>query len=301
MKLNDFDLNKLSVFAQVVRDGGITRAARKLRLTPSAVSQSVRSLEDALQVTLFDRVGRQLKLTKDGASLLSTVERYQGELSERIRGLQRGQKGIPGRVRLGVFTGFSNSLLADFLAAFHRQHSRIDVDVRFAAPSQLDRQLAAGRLDFAINLFEAEPSSRLNQTLLIRDELWLVTSVPPPARPLQLSELYRAPFVDYYRQQCLVPAWIQHHFGCRVASLPITMHVSTSELAVQLIRQGVGVGIVASSIAEPFVRCGELFVVRSGQPQQTSPVWLRERKVSCAGGATHIFASSIRYHFRGGC
>lgn len=298
MKLNDIDLNKLAVFVEVARAGGITPAASRLRLTPSAVSQSIKALERSLSVELFERDGKRFVPSLAGAELFGVVERYQSGLAEGIRRLHRDDVALQGRIRLGAFYGFSNQRLAALLAELHRLHPRVEVDVLFGSPSELDRLVSVGRLDFAINLFKSSRDLRLYEAKLTQDELWLVSSQPPPRRALGFEELRGAPFVDYYRRGPLVPAWISHHFGKRVRDVPVVMYASHSELVVELIMKGVGIGVVASSVAKPHVDAGSLFVIRGRRRQLVSPIWLKSRRGSDLDETRREFADRALSHFK---
>jgi DNA-binding transcriptional LysR family regulator len=297
VKLNDIDLNKLAHFMEVVRCGGVTKAALKLSLTPSAVSQSVKSLEGSLDISLFDRIGKQMILTAEGRSLVSSLSRYQEGLRESLSQLQSGKPLVKGIIRLGIFYGFSNSLAAEFLGSLKRDFPDLEVDVIFASPSELDRLLQHKRIDFAINLFKSSKELPFKETKLTGDELWLVTSQPPPRRSLGLSELRKAPFIDYYRKSRLIPGWIAHHFGQKVREVPIILYASHSELVVQLILQGLGIGIVASSIAKPYVEEGRLYVIRGKQKQLESPIWLKENKEQVSTPAALLFRKNLLGHF----
>src|SRR5690349_14620771 len=193
--------------------GGVTKAASRLSLTPSAVSQSIKALEGKLDVSLFDRAGNRLLLSPEGAALFEAMKRYQDGLLESLNRVRAGQVAVKGQVRLGVFYGFSNALIASFIAALRRDHPDLVVEVRFGAPSELDRLLGRRRLDFAVNLFKAKPELKIEGTLLAVDELWLVSAQRPPRRPLGMEELLRAPFIDYYPKSRLITAWVSHHFG----------------------------------------------------------------------------------------
>lgn len=297
MKLNDIDLNKLAHFMEVVRSGGVTKAALRLSLTPSAVSQSVRGLETSLDVPLFDRVGKQMILTAEGRSLVNSLSRYQEGLRESLSQLQSGKPIVKGIIRLGIFYGFSNILAAEFLGSIKRDHPDLEVDVIFASPSELDRLLQHKRIDFAINLFKSSRDLPFKETRLTADELWLVSSQPPPRRSLGFSELRKAPFIDYYRKSRLIPGWIAHHFGKKVREVPITLYASHSELVVQLILQGLGIGIVASSIAKPYVEEGRLYVIRGKKKQLESPIWLKENKEQTQAPAAVLFKENLLGHF----
>ena len=76
------------------------------------------------------------------------------------------------------------------------------------------------------------------------------------------------------------------------------MHAAHSELVVQLILQGVGIGIVASSIARPYVDSGRLFVIRGHQKQLKSPIWLKQRAGVRTDLAQDLFRLRLFNHFQ---
>ena len=74
------DSRKLLAFATLARCGSFTQTARDLFLTQSAVSHAIKSLEEELDVRLFDRLGRQAQLTPAGQRLLAYAERILDEM-----------------------------------------------------------------------------------------------------------------------------------------------------------------------------------------------------------------------------
>lgn len=297
MKLNDFDLNKIAVFMEVAGCGGVTKAAQKLKLTPSAVSQSIKHLEQALSVQLFEREGKKFILSIDGRTLFEQFNEYQQRLRLCLSSIKRKENHIKGHVRLGVFYGFSNTILAKFIKDFSKVNPEIEIDIIFGVPSELDRMLQYGRIDFSVNLFKLNPSHNLRSLPLTSDELWLVSASKPPARILDLNELKKAPFIDYYRKNNLICAWIAHHFGAKIRDVPIKIYASHSEMVVQLILQGVGIGIVASSIARPFVEVNKLHVIRGRSRQLVSPIWLKEQTGTSLDQAKSTFKERLLSFF----
>lgn len=93
-------LKALRVFEVTARQGSMTRAAQELHVTHSAVSHQITTLEDALGVRLFDRVGRRLQLTEQGLDLLPAVTAAFEEIAtatERMgRPVNSGQLSIAG-------------------------------------------------------------------------------------------------------------------------------------------------------------------------------------------------------------
>jgi DNA-binding transcriptional LysR family regulator len=115
---------------------------------------------------------------------------------------------------------------------------------------------------------------------------------------LDASELRKAPFIDDYRKSQLIASWTRHHFGRKFRELNIVMHAAHSELVVQLILQGVGIGIVASSIAAPYVDVGRLFVIRGREKQLKSTIWLKRREAAKHDRAQALFQKRLITHLQ---
>ncbi len=86
------DSRKLLAFATLAHCGSFTQTARELYLTQSAVSHAIKSLEEELEARLFDRLGRQARLTPTGQRLLVHAERILDEMQRARQDLT-----VPGR------------------------------------------------------------------------------------------------------------------------------------------------------------------------------------------------------------
>lgn len=93
-------LNALRVFEAVASRLSFADAAEALHVTPAAVSQQVKSLEEYLQVQLFKRAGRRIELTPEGQQLLPGVRRGLDELESSMQHLKRHRDGGPLQVTL---------------------------------------------------------------------------------------------------------------------------------------------------------------------------------------------------------
>jgi DNA-binding transcriptional LysR family regulator len=72
----------MEVFSAVAEAGSLAGAARRLRLSPAAVTRAIAALEDHLGVLLFNRTTRSLSLTEAGTRFLDSTRRLLGELEE---------------------------------------------------------------------------------------------------------------------------------------------------------------------------------------------------------------------------
>ncbi|MEV6347720.1 LysR family transcriptional regulator [Actinoplanes sp. NPDC051851] len=144
------DLRQLEYFVAVAETGNFTRAAERVHITQSGVSAQVKALEQELGTELFDRGTRTARLTEAGSAAL----RHAREALDAVEGLREAIDDVRGLVRgrltLGMVTGCEIAPLFDALAAFHRDHPGIEVELVEANSDQLVAQVRTGALDIAL-------------------------------------------------------------------------------------------------------------------------------------------------------
>jgi len=96
------DSRQLRAFAALARTGSFTLAAKELFLSQSAVSHSMKALENDVGCRLFDRVGKKVLLTQAGEALLHHADKILQEMGAARAGLQQLGKWGVGRLRIGA-------------------------------------------------------------------------------------------------------------------------------------------------------------------------------------------------------
>ena len=142
-------LDGLEAFLSVARRRNFRRAAAELGVTPSAISQAVRSLEARLGAALFTRTTRSVGLTEAGERFLSRAKPAFEEIvaaSEVARGLGRRPTGL---LRLSVPRAVVPLILEPVIASFCRTYPEVEVEI--AASAELV-DLAAEGFDAGIRL-----------------------------------------------------------------------------------------------------------------------------------------------------
>ena len=119
------ELSDLNVFATVVREGGVTRAAEKLHRVQSNVTTRVRKLEEELGVELFMRDGRRLKLAPAGHVLLGYADRLLALAAEARDALNEAEP--RGVLRLGSMESTAAARLPQPLSLLARKYPGITV------------------------------------------------------------------------------------------------------------------------------------------------------------------------------
>lgn len=145
------DGRQLEYFVAVAEELNFTRAAVKLFAAQSTVSAGIRSLENELGATLFDRSTKVISLTAAGSSLLPEA-RGAIEALDRVRSsVALDSEGVHGRLRIGTFIALDAVRLPEILGEFHQRHPHVDIQL-IASPSGstgLSDEVRHGRADVA--------------------------------------------------------------------------------------------------------------------------------------------------------
>jgi LysR family glycine cleavage system transcriptional activator len=147
MKRTHLPLNGLRVFDAAARHLSFTRAADELAVTPAAVGQQIRALEDVLGVVLFRRTAKGLELTPEGESGLDALRHGFLQFEEAVRAMQSAQSSKT------LTIAAPRDFTAKWLAARLATYARSDTELRFVLVSADDAlDFTQANLDLAICL-----------------------------------------------------------------------------------------------------------------------------------------------------
>ncbi|UAK25368.1 LysR family transcriptional regulator [Sphingomonas nostoxanthinifaciens] len=145
MKRTHLPLNGLRVLDAAARYLSFTRAADELAVTPAAVGQQIRTLEDVLGVVLFRRTAKGLELTPEGAAGLDALRRGFLEMEEAVRAMQAQQSSR--HLTIAAPRDFTAKWLGARLAAY----GRTDPELAFALVASDDGlDFTQANLDLAV-------------------------------------------------------------------------------------------------------------------------------------------------------
>lgn len=150
------EIRQLRYFLDIAQTEHLTQSAQNLFVTQSTLSHGLRQLEQELGVTLFDRLGRGLKLSQAGAEFrvhatraLKEIEAGRMALAD-LSGLQSG------KLTVGAFPTFLNTVVPATVAAFSQAHPGVMVEVRDLRAGAIEALLLRGELDLGIAFHPTE-------------------------------------------------------------------------------------------------------------------------------------------------
>lgn len=172
------DLLALADFNLVARHGGFGRAARATGRPKATLSRRVLELEASLDLRLFERGGRTLKLTEEGRSLFERTGALLTELEETTASIAAGGGAPRGRLRISAPLLFSQTAMGRLAAEFSRRYPEVRLEV-----TTEDRpvDMVEEGFDLVIRVNPAEDASLVGRVFL-RDRL-VVVAAPSIKRP----------------------------------------------------------------------------------------------------------------------
>ena len=245
----DYTLKQLSVFITVAKLESTTTAARELSLSQSAVSSAIQQLESQIGQKLFDRIGRQLKLNRVGASLLPAVTELLAH-AERLN-LQLKGETIAGTVCIGASYTIANHIIVDTMVDFQKAHASVDIEINSDNSPGIIDSVIEGNVDFGL-IESSVDDPRVLVEAWLQDELVVFAS---PDHPLVRQG--RASVLELERA-----AWVLRELGSgarsvfndtfrgALASLQIAMEFRHNEPIKRAVAKGVGVGCLSARVLE---------------------------------------------------
>ena len=242
----------------IAEEQSFTRAAQRCFVVQSALSRQIKSLESELGVRLFARTSRKVEVTPAGEAFVKQA-RLCLQAAERAKASAAAAHGqIRGSLTIGVIPTVTAVDIAAVLGAFRRSYPEVGVHVRTGGSDEFLRRIAAGQLDVGVlGLAEGVTPRGVQTRELSQERLVAVLSEGhrlAGRRRLRLKDLADEPFVDFPegssgREQSDLA------FDRARLRREVSLEVNTADLLTGLVRQGLGVALVAPSVAREAPGC----------------------------------------------
>lgn len=193
------DLAFLKTFVAVVDHGSMAAASRALDLSPSAVAQQLRALEQSLGVRLIVRVGRTARMTDEGSRILDRSRQLLRDSAD-LRSIAHDGS-VGGELRIGSCSTALIGLLPSILAGLTTKYPEIIVHIESDNSVDLYGEIETGNLDAAFVLEAPYLLPKTCDWLLLREEP-LIVIAPRPLGTRDPHDLLRnEPFIRYDRNR----------------------------------------------------------------------------------------------------
>lgn len=250
------ELRQLTYFVAVATTGSYHAAAERLHVAQPALWQQVQNLQRELEVPLFERAGRGVRLTRDGATVLEHAHRVLAERDRLLAAVEDISSGRTGVVAIACYTPHLERFLAPVIGRFERAHPEVRVEIHeYAAirgevgaiPGSM-AELLRGGVDIAlgplhptgVDGFKVDESTVV--ALVANDHVWAARS------HIHITNLRGEPLLLVSSRESFSRSAIEH--ACHAAGFePAVKLESASTLALsRLAEQGIGVAVIPDAL-----------------------------------------------------
>ncbi|MBI5278623.1 MAG: LysR family transcriptional regulator [Burkholderiales bacterium] len=252
---------QLRAFVVLAREQSFVRAAERLHITPPTLTASIKTLEEALELRLFDRSTRSVVMTGHARAFLPVAQRLLEDLDRALGELRDKVALHTGSVIVTGATSFIAYVLSPAVARLAQAHPGVRVRLNEAATEAARRAVLDGEADFGVTTLH-EPDPSLSATRLVSDRFMLACHREHPLAvgkgTVALSELAGHPFVGLSRING-VQAILEGERRLPECARRPAYEVSDVPLLAPLIERGVGLALLPAMATRTIARRGLVF------------------------------------------
>jgi DNA-binding transcriptional LysR family regulator len=257
------DLRQLEIIRAIADTGSFTAAGDKLHVSQSAISRQILLLEDELGEPVFHRIGRRIRITPAGESLLQLSHRVFQDLQETVSSISDKRESLSGTMRLVGGMTVCLYVFPALLAEVRRVHPRLDLKITVGSAERSIAMLRSGAGDLGLLTLPVEASDLVSVPVL-KEELLLITYPTHPLakkKPITAADLADQPFV-LFETGSITRRLVEDLFDREGIAPEIIMETENVEIIKAMVRNGLGISIIPWQAAASDVKTKQLFCSR---------------------------------------
>ncbi len=272
------ELKELRSLVALSQLGSISLVAERLHLSPPAIHKQLKTLEDELGVMLYERVGKQLKLTQAASVLLPHLKEILTQYDSAFSALEEWKGLKRGLVRIG--TGSTGYLLPAILRQFEQAYSGVEVQVETGNTGVLVEDLQKGLLDLAL-IVSSDLKERQDFQIeaVWAFELVLVSNREEPVSRPRLADLNDRRFI-LFRQGSRLQEPLDRYFSSQQFEPKVVMRFDNANFIRDMVHSGLGIAFLPPWVVERDLKEGTLGMIQLAGASPVSKLALIRRKSS---------------------
>ena len=257
------DLRQLEIIRAIADTGSFTAAGDKLHVSQSAISRQILLLEEELGEPVFHRIGRRIRITPAGESLLRLSHRVFQDLQDTVSGITDKQESLRATMRLVGGMTVCLYVFPVLLAEVRRIHPHLDLKITVGSAERSIAMLRSGAGDLGLLTLPIDATD-LVAVPALEEELLLVTYPSHPlAKKKQImpSDLDKQPFI-LFETGSITRRLVEEFFTRERIEPQIVMETENVEIIKAMVRHGLGISVIPWQAAADDVRTKQLFCSR---------------------------------------
>lgn len=293
------EIRTLLTFARIAETGSFSRTAEQLGYSQSAVTMQIKQLEGELNTLLFERIGKQVKLTQAGSRLLP----YAVEMLETLQKAEcsvREPEEITGQLRIGTSESFVMSVLPPVFASLQEICPLVEITVQTALVPDLFQKLRQNEIDILFFLDEKVHFPEWVKVLEHPDDIYFVASSRSELayqKCISTERLLREPLYltekgisyRYAMEQALAEKGFELH--------PF-LEIGNTDIITKFLLQNRGISFLPEYVVRDYLNSGDLVILDTEYPKVTMWSQLVYHRNKCVTPQMQMFINSLVHHLK---
>jgi DNA-binding transcriptional LysR family regulator len=291
--MHTLNLHQLATFQIVAKHCSYVRAAEELHFSQPAVSAQIRQLEEALNIKLFEQIGRKTYLTQAGEELFLYSQKIFSVIDETLETMEKLRGPDHGRLRVGADTTVGTYVIPGLLGKFHQSFPEVDISLDVVNRAALVERIMSNQIDMAI-VGRVPDDVPVVIEPFAPNELVLVAS--PSHR---LAGRVRVPLAELEKEHFLLRevgsgtrAALELTFQEEEVPLHVSMHMGNNSAIKQGVAAGLGIALISRVALDMELETNRLVILDvEGFPimRQWRIVHLKDKHLSATALAFKAF------------
>ncbi len=251
------DFDHLVTFVEIAKQGSFSRAGQKLYRSQPAVSAQIRQLEQEYGQKLFDCVGKSVRLTVAGETLLEYAGRLLTLRNESLRAVADQASTPRGTLAVGANEATCLYVLPDIFAEYSRRFPSVQISIYRNFSHKVLEKVEDGTVDVGIvTLPVKSPSLKVHS--IFRDRLMLMVDPNNPLaafKSVKTSDIADQPLI--FPKTGFMRQVLDKQFRPYRAHLRVTMELPSVGMIKRFVAAGLGVSIISETFARDEVKAGQ--------------------------------------------
>lgn len=273
-KFIDLDISSLKAFYYASEYLNFTKASQAASMTQSGISQHISKLEEILEISLFQRSPKMVKLTEAGSELRHFVEKYLDLTEVLAESIQKSGTTLSGLVKYAMpdsclFTPHFSMLLA----ARSKDFKEVGFKVKICSSDEVMQDVLDGNVDFGFVTKKYE-----YRDIVIKEfasERYVLVS-KDNIRNFTLKDISAYGFINYPGMDVFFANWSKTVFKKTLGLLSqdIKGEINSLKGAIEMTKQGVGLALFPLHCVENEIKNKELYIVGDKNKFYENPIYL---------------------------
>ncbi|OME88254.1 LysR family transcriptional regulator [Paenibacillus sp. FSL A5-0031] len=269
------------IFLHTAKLGNLTKAAQELHITQPSVSYAIKQLEAQLEVKLFDRLSKGVKLTPEGLEVLAYVEKSFTILQAGETQLQALKNLTAGELRIGASGPVIKHLLLPLLDTFHAEHPDVRIRLSQGKTSDIRDRLLDGQIDIGLvhlplsdHELVVSHLTEIQDCFVVGEAYRHLVDIPFSAQALAQLPLLLLSEASSTR------LFIEQWFASQGITPDADMELSSMDMLIEMAIRGYGAAFVTQSFIDQELENKKLFRLQTIEPIPLRSVGFATRRNS---------------------